>query len=135
MCSTHAGVWSGSPIASRLSLPGLPYTCLEAATGRALLRQHMDNTGEDHPLNKLRVVIEPGPRGVPVLPQLAGGSGASEGQRLGEAPAAGGFVVCNKTSRGGGTRGRRWLREACDRHPAQKVEISVHVRAVLRMGG
>ncbi|KAK2526428.1 Rnpep [Columba guinea] len=39
---------------------GLPYTCLEAATGRALLRQHMDNTGEDHPLNKLRVVIEPG---------------------------------------------------------------------------
>uniref|UniRef100_A0A8C5JEZ8 Aminopeptidase B n=1 Tax=Junco hyemalis TaxID=40217 RepID=A0A8C5JEZ8_JUNHY len=39
---------------------GLPYTCLEAATGRALLRQHMDATGEDHPLNKLRVVIEPG---------------------------------------------------------------------------
>ncbi|NXF09304.1 AMPB Aminopeptidase, partial [Smithornis capensis] len=39
---------------------GLPYTCLEAATGRALLRQHMDTTGEDHPLNKLRVVIEPG---------------------------------------------------------------------------
>uniref|UniRef100_A0A8C3JXR4 Arginyl aminopeptidase n=1 Tax=Calidris pygmaea TaxID=425635 RepID=A0A8C3JXR4_9CHAR len=39
---------------------GLAYTCLEAATGRALLRQHMDNTGEDHPLNKLRVVIEPG---------------------------------------------------------------------------
>lgn len=41
---------------------GLPYTCLEAATGRALLRQHMDATGEDHPLNKLRVVIEPGLR-------------------------------------------------------------------------
>ncbi|KAM6233037.1 aminopeptidase B [Spheniscus humboldti] len=39
---------------------GSAYTCLEAATGRALLRQHMDNTGEDHPLNKLRVVIEPG---------------------------------------------------------------------------
>ncbi|XP_048183874.1 aminopeptidase B [Corvus hawaiiensis] len=39
---------------------GLPYTCLEAATGRALLRQHMDATGEGHPLNKLRVVIEPG---------------------------------------------------------------------------
>ncbi|NXN99816.1 AMPB Aminopeptidase, partial [Rhinopomastus cyanomelas] len=39
---------------------GAAYTCLEAATGRALLRQHMDSTGEDHPLNKLRVVIEPG---------------------------------------------------------------------------
>ncbi|XP_048354315.1 aminopeptidase B isoform X2 [Sphaerodactylus townsendi] len=39
---------------------GAAYTCLEAATGRALLRQHMDNTGEDHPLNKLRVSIEPG---------------------------------------------------------------------------
>ncbi|XP_030328879.1 aminopeptidase B [Strigops habroptila] len=39
---------------------GLAYTCLEAATGRALLRQHMDTTGEDHPLNKLRLVIEPG---------------------------------------------------------------------------
>ncbi|XP_060087105.1 aminopeptidase B isoform X1 [Heteronotia binoei] len=39
---------------------GAAYTCLEAATGRALLRQHMDNTGEDHPLNKLRVIIEPG---------------------------------------------------------------------------
>ncbi|XP_028590491.2 aminopeptidase B isoform X2 [Podarcis muralis] len=39
---------------------GAAYTCLEAATGRALLRQHMDNTGEDHPLNKLRVKIEPG---------------------------------------------------------------------------
>ncbi|XP_061487845.1 aminopeptidase B isoform X2 [Rhineura floridana] len=39
---------------------GAAYTCLEAATGRALLRQHMDSTGEDHPLNKLRVKIEPG---------------------------------------------------------------------------
>uniref|UniRef100_A0AAY4EXQ0 Aminopeptidase B n=1 Tax=Denticeps clupeoides TaxID=299321 RepID=A0AAY4EXQ0_9TELE len=39
---------------------GEAYSCLEAATGRALLRQHMDNTGEDHPLNKLRVKIEPG---------------------------------------------------------------------------
>ncbi|XP_025957047.1 aminopeptidase B isoform X3 [Dromaius novaehollandiae] len=39
---------------------GSAYTCLEAATGRALLRQHMDNTGEDHLLNKLRVIIEPG---------------------------------------------------------------------------
>lgn len=39
---------------------GAAYTCLEATTGRALLRQHMDNTGEDHPLNKLRVKIEPG---------------------------------------------------------------------------
>ncbi|XP_010829416.1 PREDICTED: aminopeptidase B [Bison bison bison] len=39
---------------------GPAYTCLEAATGRALLRQHMDVTGEDHPLNKLRVRIEPG---------------------------------------------------------------------------
>lgn len=126
MCSTHAGVWSGSPIASRLSLPGLPYTCLEAATGRALLRQHMDNTGEDHPLNKLRVVIEPGPWGVPVLPQQCLG---------GKLLLLGGFVVCNKTSRGGGSREGRWLREGCDRHPAQKVEISVHVRAVLQMGG
>ncbi|XP_041052372.1 aminopeptidase B [Carcharodon carcharias] len=41
-------------------LYGAAYTCLEAATGRALLRQHMDNTGEDHPLNKLKVKIEPG---------------------------------------------------------------------------
>lgn len=41
-------------------LYGEAYTCLEAATGRALLRQHMDNTGEDHPLNKLRVHIKPG---------------------------------------------------------------------------
>ncbi|XP_075384996.1 aminopeptidase B [Tenrec ecaudatus] len=42
------------------TLFGAAYTCLEAATGRALLRQHMDITGEDHPLNKLRVKIEPG---------------------------------------------------------------------------
>ncbi|KAM5205355.1 aminopeptidase B isoform 1-T1 [Hipposideros larvatus] len=39
---------------------GAAYTCLEAATGRALLRQHMDIAGEENPLNKLRVVIEPG---------------------------------------------------------------------------
>uniref|UniRef100_A0A8C7B6P5 Aminopeptidase B n=1 Tax=Neovison vison TaxID=452646 RepID=A0A8C7B6P5_NEOVI len=39
---------------------GSAYTCLEAATGRALLRQHMDITGEENPLNKLRVKIEPG---------------------------------------------------------------------------
>uniref|UniRef100_A0A3P8Z2K2 Aminopeptidase B n=1 Tax=Esox lucius TaxID=8010 RepID=A0A3P8Z2K2_ESOLU len=39
---------------------GEAYASLEAATGRALLRQHMDNTGEDHPLNKLRVKIKPG---------------------------------------------------------------------------
>ncbi|XP_055966591.1 aminopeptidase B [Sorex fumeus] len=42
------------------TLFGAAYTCLEAATGRALLRQHMDVTGEEHPLNKLRVKIEPG---------------------------------------------------------------------------
>lgn len=42
------------------TLYGAAYTCLEAAAGRALLRQHMDVTGEDHPLNKLRVKIEPG---------------------------------------------------------------------------
>ncbi|CAK6442330.1 unnamed protein product [Pipistrellus nathusii] len=41
-------------------LYGAAYTCLEAAAGRALLRQHMDVTGEQHPLNKLRVKIEPG---------------------------------------------------------------------------
>lgn len=46
---------------------GPAYTCLEAATGRALLRQHMDVTGEDHPLNKLRVRIEPG-QGPPAPP-------------------------------------------------------------------
>ncbi|KAG8451107.1 hypothetical protein GDO86_003394 [Hymenochirus boettgeri] len=39
---------------------GHAYTCLEAATGRALLRQHIDASGEEHPLNKLRVKIEPG---------------------------------------------------------------------------
>ncbi|XP_023404025.2 aminopeptidase B isoform X2 [Loxodonta africana] len=42
------------------TLFGAAYTCLEAATGRALLQQHIDITGEDHPLNKLRVKIEPG---------------------------------------------------------------------------
>lgn len=42
------------------ALYGSAYTCLEAATGRALLRHHMDTSGEDHPLNKLRVKIEPG---------------------------------------------------------------------------
>ncbi|XP_053313766.1 aminopeptidase B [Spea bombifrons] len=41
-------------------LYGSAYTCLEAAAGRALLRQHMDASGENHPLNKLRVKIEPG---------------------------------------------------------------------------
>lgn len=39
---------------------GAAYTCLEAATGRALLRKHMDIAGEENPLNRLRVVIEPG---------------------------------------------------------------------------
>ncbi|XP_045715936.1 aminopeptidase B [Phyllostomus hastatus] len=39
---------------------GPAYTCLEAAAGRALLRQHMDVSGEENPLNKLRVKIEPG---------------------------------------------------------------------------
>ncbi|KAL5011459.1 hypothetical protein ScPMuIL_010010 [Solemya velum] len=39
---------------------GTAYACLETATGLELLRQHIQNTGEDHPLNKLRVVIEPG---------------------------------------------------------------------------
>ncbi|KAK3105025.1 hypothetical protein FSP39_015458 [Pinctada imbricata] len=39
---------------------GKPYACLEASTGQALLRQHIDNEGQDHPLTKLRVVIEPG---------------------------------------------------------------------------
>ncbi|KAF6073646.1 arginyl aminopeptidase [Phyllostomus discolor] len=42
------------------ALFGPEYTCLEAATGRALLRQHMDVSGEENPLNKLRVKIEPG---------------------------------------------------------------------------
>ncbi|NXW08135.1 AMPB Aminopeptidase, partial [Fregetta grallaria] len=70
---------------------GSAYTCLEAATGRALLRQHMDNTGEDHPLNKLRVVIEPGLWGVPVLPQPAGGSGGRRGAVLCSLPSLGRF--------------------------------------------
>lgn len=47
--------------------PGAAYTCLEAATGRALLRQHMNVSGEENPLNKLRVKIEPGPEGSPVF--------------------------------------------------------------------
>ncbi|PVD22455.1 hypothetical protein C0Q70_18269 [Pomacea canaliculata] len=42
------------------TLFGRPKMCLEAATGQALLKQHMETTGMDHPLNKLRVVIEPG---------------------------------------------------------------------------
>nr|XP_024101767.1 aminopeptidase B isoform X2 [Pongo abelii] len=59
---------------------GAAYTCLEAATGRALLRQHMDITGEENPLNKLRVKIEPGfefdrwlnsPGWPPYLPDLS----------------------------------------------------------------
>ncbi|XP_069612573.1 aminopeptidase B [Ranitomeya imitator] len=41
-------------------LYGAAYSCLEAAIGRALLRQHMDSSGEDHALNRLRVKIEPG---------------------------------------------------------------------------
>ncbi|XP_069797835.1 aminopeptidase B [Narcine bancroftii] len=43
-----------------MEIYGAEYTCLEAATGRALLRQHMDNIGEDHPLNKLKVKIDQG---------------------------------------------------------------------------
>ncbi|XP_077986045.1 aminopeptidase B-like [Glandiceps talaboti] len=39
---------------------GEAYTCLEAKTGQALLREQMDDNGEDHPLNRLRVLIEPG---------------------------------------------------------------------------
>ncbi|KAK6194786.1 hypothetical protein SNE40_000344 [Patella caerulea] len=39
---------------------GKAYTSLETQCGLALLRQHMDDTGEDHPLNRLRVVIEAG---------------------------------------------------------------------------
>ncbi|PKU27753.1 hypothetical protein llap_21943 [Limosa lapponica baueri] len=57
--SAQGSIWGPQTPPASLC-PGLAYTCLEAATGRALLRQHMDNTGEDHPLNKLRVVIEPG---------------------------------------------------------------------------
>lgn len=53
-------MWVRGSKRSFSSTPGSAYTCLEAATGRALLRQHMDTTGEEHPLNKLRVVIEPG---------------------------------------------------------------------------
>ncbi|ESO83886.1 hypothetical protein LOTGIDRAFT_222314 [Lottia gigantea] len=39
---------------------GKAYTCLEAQCGLALLKQHIDDSGQDHPLNRLRVVIEPG---------------------------------------------------------------------------
>lgn len=39
---------------------GRPTVCLEATTGQVLLRNHMNNSGMDHPLNKLRVVIGPG---------------------------------------------------------------------------
>lgn len=39
---------------------GREVMCLEATTGQALLRQHMDNTGVEDSLKKLRVVIEPG---------------------------------------------------------------------------
>ncbi|OWF37302.1 aminopeptidase B-like [Mizuhopecten yessoensis] len=39
---------------------GAAYTSLETSTGQALLRQHIENTGQDHPLNRLRVIIEPG---------------------------------------------------------------------------
>lgn len=48
--------------------PGAAYTCLEAATGRALLRKHMDIAGEENPLNRLRVVIEPGAEALPDTP-------------------------------------------------------------------
>ncbi|CAL1535860.1 unnamed protein product [Lymnaea stagnalis] len=34
--------------------------CLEAKTGQELLRKHIDNEGENAPLTKLRVIIEPG---------------------------------------------------------------------------
>lgn len=57
---------------------GPAYTCLEAATGRALLRQHMDITGEDHPLNKLRVRIEPGQRPPTPLAPVPRREGAPE---------------------------------------------------------
>ncbi|XP_063966411.1 aminopeptidase B-like [Lytechinus pictus] len=39
---------------------GEPYMCLEAATGRSLLKQQMTDAGDDHPLNRLRVVIDKG---------------------------------------------------------------------------
>lgn len=75
-------VWVRGSKRSFSSTPGSAYTCLEAATGRALLRQHMDTTGEEHPLNKLRVVIEPGLGGRAALwwgaAWHSGGSGESE---------------------------------------------------------
>ncbi|XP_064615996.1 aminopeptidase B-like [Liolophura sinensis] len=40
-------------------LYGAPYTCLETLTGKDLLRRHMDDTGEDHMFNRLRVLIDP----------------------------------------------------------------------------
>ncbi|XP_012939329.1 aminopeptidase B [Aplysia californica] len=39
---------------------GKAYMCLEAATGQALLNRHIDREGTDHPLTKLRVVIDRG---------------------------------------------------------------------------
>ncbi|XP_078603508.1 aminopeptidase B-like isoform X2 [Branchiostoma floridae x Branchiostoma japonicum] len=39
---------------------GEPYKCLEAATGQALLQNHITTVGENHPLNCLRVKIEKG---------------------------------------------------------------------------
>ncbi|KAK7094915.1 aminopeptidase B-like isoform X1 [Littorina saxatilis] len=42
------------------TLFGRPGMCLESTLRQQLLKQHMENTGMDHPLNKLRVVIEPG---------------------------------------------------------------------------
>ncbi|XP_071495909.1 aminopeptidase B-like [Diadema antillarum] len=39
---------------------GKPLTCIETATGRALLKQQVEINGEGHPLNKLRVVIDKG---------------------------------------------------------------------------
>ncbi|XP_070532261.1 aminopeptidase B-like [Ptychodera flava] len=43
-----------------MEVNGEAYTCLEAATRRASFRRHLDSSGEDHPLNKLRVAIDPG---------------------------------------------------------------------------
>lgn len=98
----------------------------------------MDNTGEDHPLNKLRVVIEPGLWRVPVLPQPARGSGGKRGAVLrGEALLLGCFMACNKTSAGGGTRARRWLQERCDRLAPSTESRNLGAREgcfVLQMG-
>lgn len=38
-------------------LHGEAYTCIEAATGRALLKARIEGTGEFHPLNRLRVIV------------------------------------------------------------------------------